>query len=59
MEMGKWKDGQYDGQWEIPHAFPHEMKKQMHFFMWHERHWLVEMVKWEDGQREIPYDMKR
>jgi hypothetical protein len=35
------------------------MKKQMHFFMWHERHWLVEMVKWEDGRREIPYDIKR
>jgi hypothetical protein len=37
IEMGKWKDGRYDGQWEIPHAFPHEMKKQMHFFMWHEK----------------------
>jgi len=34
--MAKGEDGQLDNQWEIPHAFPHNMKKQMHLLMCHE-----------------------
>jgi hypothetical protein len=26
VEMAKWEDGQYDGQWESPHAFLHDME---------------------------------
>jgi len=44
----------WDGQWETPHAFPHDMKRQMHFIMWYQepnvnssdnivkKYWLVE-----------------
>ncbi len=33
VEMVKWQD---DSQWQISHAFPYEMKRQMYFLMQHE-----------------------
>jgi len=33
VEIVKWQD---DSQWEISHAFPYEMKRQIDFFVRHE-----------------------